>query len=71
MSLLHQTTVLASGYYPNGLRIMDQLGVLEAFEKQSSPLERSYHIDDKGEPILAHDGMSHYFSKEVLIIYIF
>jgi FAD dependent monooxygenase len=51
------------GLLPNGLRILDQLGVLEDVEKHSSPLKTSYHIDENGELILAHDGMGYYRSK--------
>ena len=48
---------------PNGLRILDQLGVLGDFEEQSSPLRTSYHVDENGELIMSHNGMGKYHSK--------
>jgi FAD dependent monooxygenase len=51
------------GLLPNGLRILDQLGVLEGIEKNSSPLKTAYHIDDNGELIMSHGAMGHYPSK--------
>ena len=51
------------GLLPNGLRILDQLGVLEDIEKQSSPLKTFYHVTDNGEIIAANGAMSHYRSK--------
>jgi FAD dependent monooxygenase len=51
------------GFLPNGLRILDQLGLLGDFEKQSIGLKTSYHVDDNGELIMAHNGMGYFRSK--------
>ncbi|THY13930.1 hypothetical protein D6D00_09988 [Aureobasidium pullulans] len=48
------------GLLPNGLRILEQLGVLEDIEKQTSPLKTWNHLDCNGDLIAAVDALGYY-----------
>ncbi|KAJ5618272.1 hypothetical protein N7528_006915 [Penicillium herquei] len=51
------------GMLPNGLRILDQLGLLDEIEKHTVPLTRWRHLDGEGELILEANALGYYSSK--------
>lgn len=48
------------GLLPNGLRILEQLGVLEDIEKQTSPLKTWNHLDCNGDLIAKVNALGYY-----------
>ncbi|KAH8890413.1 FAD binding domain-containing protein [Thozetella sp. PMI_491] len=48
--------------FPNGLRVMDQLGCYEAFMKDIAPVDR-VNVRLEGEPLLSYDGFGSQFLK--------
>jgi FAD dependent monooxygenase len=55
------------GLLPNGLRILEQLGVLEDIEKQTSPLKTWNHLDCNGDLIAAVDALGYYQERYQLL----
>lgn len=51
------------GLLPNGLRILEQLGVLDEIEQQSVALQTWRHIDGDGNLISCTSALGHYPSK--------
>lgn len=51
------------GLLPNGLRILEQLGVLDEIEQQSVALQTWRHIDGDGNLISCTNALGHYPSK--------
>ncbi|KAL2867491.1 FAD-dependent oxidoreductase [Aspergillus lucknowensis] len=51
------------GLLPNGLRILDQLGVLEDMEKSTAPLKIWQHVDSEGNLLNTIRAMRHYASE--------
>ncbi|RGP80702.1 bikaverin cluster-monooxygenase [Fusarium longipes] len=51
------------GLLPNGLRILEQLGVLDEIEQQSVALQRWRHINGDGTLISCTSALGHYPSK--------
>lgn len=49
------------GLLPNGLRILDQLGLLQEVESQTVPLKTWHHIDDNGKTIATVDAHTEYY----------
>lgn len=49
------------GLLPNGLRILDQLGILHKIESQTVPLKTWHHIDDNGKTIAIIDTPTEYY----------
>ena len=48
------------GLLPNGLRILDQLGLLEKVESQTASLQTWYHISGDGDIISVVDTHKYY-----------
>lgn len=51
------------GLLPNGLRILDQLGLIDEIEKHTSPLQRWRHLDGEGELISETNALGYYPSQ--------
>lgn len=56
------------GFFPNGARILDQLGCLEAIEKDTCALERGYSRDKHGTQFDTNDGIQLVESRSVLSV---
>lgn len=50
------------GLLPSGLRILDQMGLLDEIESQTVPLKTWHHIDDSGKPIAVVDASNPHYS---------
>lgn len=48
------------GLLPNGLRILDQLGLLDEIESRTVPLQVWHHIDSDGVAISDVEAHKHY-----------
>ncbi|GES66775.1 bikaverin cluster-monooxygenase [Aspergillus terreus] len=51
------------GLLPNGLRILDQLGLLGEIEKHTLPLQRWRHMDGEGNLLCESNALGYYPSK--------
>lgn len=51
------------GLLPNGLRILDQLGLLDEIEKHTLPLQRWRHMDSEGRLLCETKALGYYPSK--------
>ncbi|KAL2863145.1 FAD-dependent oxidoreductase [Aspergillus lucknowensis] len=51
------------GLLPNGLRILDQLGLLDEIEKHTLPLQRWRHMDEEGGLLCETRALGYYPSK--------
>ena len=50
------------GLQPNGLRILDQLGLIDKIEQHTGTLQRWRHLDGQGELISEVKALGHYQS---------
>lgn len=48
------------GLLPNGIRILDQLGLLDEIEKLTVPQRTWHHIGDDGQAIADVEAQKHY-----------
>ena len=51
------------GLQPNGLRILDQLGLIDEIEKHTGTLQRWRHLDGEGELISEIKALGYYRSQ--------
>ncbi|KAB8068834.1 FAD/NAD(P)-binding domain-containing protein [Aspergillus leporis] len=51
------------GLLPNGLRILDQLGLVKEIEKHTAALQRWFHLGAEGEPLSTVHALGYYESK--------
>lgn len=51
------------GLLPNGLRILDQLGLLEEIERNTAPLKNWRHLDGDGKVLSSVNALGFYPSK--------
>lgn len=56
------------GLLPNGLRILDQLGLLESIEDSSAALQKWTHVNGDGSVIAITEALGYYRSKYVFAI---
>lgn len=53
------------GLQPNGLRVLDQIGLLNQIEKHTIPLNYLRHLGADGELISEVNALSHFLSRYV------
>ncbi|KAI1074322.1 FAD-dependent monooxygenase [Whalleya microplaca] len=51
------------GLLPTGLRVLDQLGLMEEIEKHTDPLKTFHYIDGHGKLLSSANAIGHYSSK--------
>jgi FAD dependent monooxygenase len=54
------------GLLPNGLRILDQLGLVKEIEKHTAALQRWFHLGAEGEPLSTVHALGYYESKSAI-----